>query len=641
MLGETERTMTSSRRTTSLCGGRIRGAWKLVPVAAVAAIVATAIPALALANTPDLTWGVKGKVFALAQYGDTMFAAGTFKRVVSPTGSTVAVSNIAAFSVSTGTYLPRFTATVTSSSGTPKVNALAVSSDGSTLYIGGSFDTVDGQPRQNFAAVDTATGTRVDPSVNIAPNKPVLALLTGPSLVYLGGAFSSINGQPRQHLAAVRQSDGSLSSTWAPIAAAGTDPCPSQFPRGTNCGPTSNGGTGNVHSLALSPDGSGVFVGGNFYYINGVPRNALAEVSAIDGSLMSWRVPWRTIPSEGPGDPYTGPNVVWAILPTSTRVYIGYGRTPNGIEAFTSGMSTSPGECATGCATSLWTDGTPGNAESLALSPDGSRLFAGGHFGTAVLDFNISSCGSNVWAHGLVSVNPASGAYYCDWLPQIIPFGGQNAPGSGVYPPNFTGAWAMRMTTSGLFVAGYFTSISGAAQSGIARFTLSGSPPPPPGPPTITSFSPTSGPPGTTVTVTGTGFLGATAVKFGSTPTTFTVDSDTQITATVPVGAQTGPISVVSVNGTGKSATNFRVTVVITGFSPTQGPVGTPVTLTGAGFSVVTGVSFGSTPAASFTIDSDSQITATVPAGAVSAPIRVSTAKNGAAKTATDFQVTP
>ena len=56
-------------------------------------------------------------------------------------------------------------------------------------------------------------------------------------------------------------------------------------------------------------------------------------------------------------------------------------------------------------------------------------------------------------------------------------------------------------------------------------------------PPTVDSFNPTSGPEGTIVTITGTGFTGATAVTFNGTSASFTVDSDVQITATVPVGA--------------------------------------------------------------------------------------------------------
>src|SRR2546425_3233331 len=80
-------------------------------------------------------------------------------------------------------------------------------------------------------------------------------------------------------------------------------------------------------------------------------------------------------------------------------------------------------------------------------------------------------------------------------------------------------------------------------------------------PPTITSFTPTSGPVGTAVTITGTNFTGATQVAFnGTADPTFTVDpSATQISATVPGGATTGRISVTTAAGTGVSASNFTV----------------------------------------------------------------------------------
>jgi len=612
-------------------------------------LLSVAQPAFALSSAPDQTWGTNGKTFALARWGNTMFVGGSFKKAVSPTGQKQTVANVAAFDITTGAYISSFAATVanTVATGKPEVDALAVSADGSKLYIGGSFDTVDGQPRQNFAAVDTATGTQLDPNVTASPNQRVQAIVAGPNLVYFGGSFTKVDGYDRQHLAAISASTGALSTTWKPSATAGTDPCPSQLPAGTYCGPVSNGGTGNIHSLALAPDGASLFVGGNFYYINGTPRNALARVSAVDGSLVNWRVKWATIPSEGPNDPYKGPNVVWTILPTTTAVYIGYGRTPNGIEKYTMSTSASSGECASGgCATSLWTRGTPGNPESLALSPDGTRLFVGGHFGTAVLDYRITSCGTNVWAHGLISLNPSNGAIYCDWFPQIVPFGGQSAPGSGVNPPNYIGAFAMQITSNALFVAGYFTSISGVTQSGLARFTLVGSPPPPPPPPTITSFDPASGPVGTSVTVTGTGLTGATRVSFGATvASSFTVDSDTQITVIVPPGAGTSPIKVTTSGGTVKSSTNFQVTSPpppggpsITSFDPASGSVGSSVTITGTGFTGATSVSFGATPSASFTVDSDTQITAVVPVGANTAPIKVTT-PNGTASSATNFKV--
>jgi hypothetical protein len=622
-----------------------------VVMAVTAGLLALAQPAFALSSAPDRTWGTNGKSYALAQWGNTLFVGGKFKKAVSPSGTKITVANLSAFDMTTGAYISSFTPTIefTQVVDQPEVDALAVSTDGSTLYVGGIFDTVDGQPRHNFAAVDTTTGA-LNPNVTISPNQKVQVIVATSSLVYLGGSFDKIDGIVRQHLAAISPTTGALSTTWVPTSAAGVDPCPSQLPSGTSCGPTSDGGTGNIHSMALAPDGASLFLGGNFFYINGVPRNALARVSTVDGSLDSWRVKWATIPSESTSNPYQGPNVVWAILPTATAVFIGYGRTPNGLNRYTMSTSASSGECAAGgCATIQWTRGTPGNVESLALSADGTRLFVGGHFGTNTLDYQITCNGSTVWIHGLFSVNPAptinqaSPPIYCDWFPQIVPFGGQNAPGSHVNPPNAVGAFAMQITSSALFVGGYFTSISGVPQAGFARFTLSGSPPPPPPVPTITSFTPTSGPVGTSVTVTGTGFTGATSVTFGAiAATSFTVVSDTQFTAVVPSGFAHSPIKVTTPGGTGASATNFNVTEpvpTITSFDPPSGPVGTSVTVTGSNFTTATSVRFGSLAAATFTVDSDSQITAIVPSGAIDSYVKVTT-PGGTASSATKFDVT-
>lgn len=143
--------------------------------------------------------------------------------------------------------------------------------------------------------------------------------------------------------------------------------------------------------------------------------------------------------------------------------------------------------------------------------------------------------------------------------------------------------------------------------------------------PIVTNVNPTSGPPGTVVTITGTGFTGATSVKFGTVNSaSLTPISDTQIKAVSPVGA-VGAVDVTVTTSAGTSpaaaADQFNYVAatapVVTGVSPTSGPAGTVVTIAGTGLTGATSVSFGSAGSASFTTVSDSQIRAISPTGNV------------------------
>ena len=130
---------------------------------------------------------------------------------------------------------------------------------------------------------------------------------------------------------------------------------------------------------------------------------------------------------------------------------------------------------------------------------------------------------------------------------------------------------------------------------------------------------------GQTAEILGDGLTGTTKVTFGSGSATFTVVSDTYITAVVPTSGTSGSVVVTTPGGTLTSKQTFKVVPVITSFSPTSGPVGTPVTITGSGFTGATKVSFGVKNATVFTVNSGTQITATVPTGAGSGKIKVTT----------------
>jgi uncharacterized repeat protein (TIGR03803 family) len=139
------------------------------------------------------------------------------------------------------------------------------------------------------------------------------------------------------------------------------------------------------------------------------------------------------------------------------------------------------------------------------------------------------------------------------------------------------------------------------------------------------TFLPAARPVGGVVQILGQGFTGATAVSFNGTAATFTAESDTYLTAIVPAGATTGSVTVATPGGTLTSNKIFRVVPQISSFSPTDGTAGTTVVITGNSLLGATEVFFACGKKATFTVDSDTQITATVPAGAMTGDISVVT----------------
>ena len=137
--------------------------------------------------------------------------------------------------------------------------------------------------------------------------------------------------------------------------------------------------------------------------------------------------------------------------------------------------------------------------------------------------------------------------------------------------------------------------------------------------PTISSFAPASGLPGSTVTITGTNFVGVRSVRLGAREATHTVDSPTQITATVPSAPPSGKWRVETAIWSAEHPLVFTVTSGASQpftYAPASARPGAEVTLTGT-FSGVSAVTLGSV-AAPFTVASPTELTATVPAGIAS-----------------------
>jgi uncharacterized repeat protein (TIGR03803 family) len=139
----------------------------------------------------------------------------------------------------------------------------------------------------------------------------------------------------------------------------------------------------------------------------------------------------------------------------------------------------------------------------------------------------------------------------------------------------------------------------------------------------------------------GQGFSSASVVKFaGVASTSVTRSGTTYLTAVVPVGAHTGAVTVTTGSTTLTSPQTFKVKPKITTFSPTSGSIGTLVTINGSGLIQATAVKFGTVLATTFTVVSDSEVTADVPSGLSPGAVTISiTTPGGTANSPTKFTV--
>ncbi len=247
---------------------------------------------------------------------------------------------------------------------------------------------------------------------------------------------------------------------------------------------------------------------------------------------------------------------------------------------------------------------------------------------TQASEIAISDIG---WNSSTVTVSGQTTSY------TVLPTQNASVAGDGA---GEQGAWQLLSTTGAQSYSATLSSSSVAWTGAIATFKLGG-----PAAPTITSFSPSSGAVGTIISIVGSGFTGASAVKFsGIAATIFTVKDDGHINATVPSGASTGSIGV-TVGGTTAFSTTFTFLSnppppTITGFSPPSGPVGTVVTITGTSFSGATVVKFNTTAATTFSVTDDAHISATVPTGATTGSISVTAPGGGPVTSSGTFTVT-
>lgn len=210
------------------------------------------------------TWQINGVVWSQAIVGNTVYVAGSFTRARPPgvaaggAGEVVA-DNLFAYDVTTGNRVATFNHSLNA-----QALVIKASPDGSRVYVGGDFTTVNGVARGHVAAFSTSTHALV---TTWAPNVggQVRGFGITPTTVYVGGNFPSANGVTRTRLAAFSTSNGAMTS-WAP---------------------TADGGY--VWTMTMSPDLTKVIPGGSFTTLSGVPAYGMGAINAATGAILPWQ----------------------------------------------------------------------------------------------------------------------------------------------------------------------------------------------------------------------------------------------------------------------------------------------------------------------------------------------------------------
>lgn len=384
---------------------------------------------------------VNGVVWQQAIVGNRVYAGGNFG-TARPAGvplngaGQVTRTNLLAYDIRTGVLDAGFAPTING-----QIRAVTASPDGSRIYVGGDFRTVNGVTRTRLAAFNTATGQLVaafDANVDYV----VRAIVATDTTVYVGGSFTNSRGVPRGRLAAFSAATGALLG-WNPNA------------------------DGAVHSLLLTPDGSKIIAGGSFQNVGGAPAYGMAAVSPFDGSRLAWNAT-TAIRNAG---------VNSAILSLTT----------DGTSIYGSGYRFGTGgnlegafrlDAATGDVT--WIEDCHGDTYDTAVANGVVYTVSHAHFCGNIGGFWQSDPWSTNMRHALAFSTDATGTIdhdrlgYFDWFGYSSPSLYNWFPDmqNGTFTGQTQAAWDITANSEYVVLGGEFPTVNGVAQAGLVRFRV-------------------------------------------------------------------------------------------------------------------------------------------------------------------------
>ncbi|WP_111768191.1 PKD domain-containing protein [Nakamurella deserti] len=412
-------------------------------VASAAADPAPVQPRTAGVVTADVlpTAQINGVAWAQVVIGNTVYVGGEFssaRPAGSPAGQNESArGNLLAYNLTTGALISSFAPKANA-----QVKALAAAPDGRTLYVGGNFTSVDGVAKSRIAAFDTATGA-LKTSFTAGVSYTVSSMAATADTLYVGGAFDASGKTSRIRLAAFAAGTGALTG-WAPTA------------------------DGTVHSMALSPDGSKLIVGGMFTTLNGVAAKGIGAVDARAGTTVQ---PWKTNDVFFSG----GPNAsVLTLSSDGTSVYGGVYKY-NSTGALEGTFKIDPND-----GTVQWLSDCHGDVYGVWAGPAavyqvGHSHYCGNHLGwpqPKTWDFNRGVAYTKA-ATGTLTRDAIGGSYgsypgvaapsLYSWFPRLD---------AGTYTGKTQAAWTVAGNADYVVVGGEFPTVNGTAQQGLARFAV-------------------------------------------------------------------------------------------------------------------------------------------------------------------------
>lgn len=226
------------------------------------------VPDVPRKDTPRIS---NGEIWDIEVVGNRVFVAGSFTSIADVSGNTAPLGQryLAAYNIDTGkidrTFRPTFNG---------GVNAVEATPDGTKLFVGGTFNTVNGVAAQKVASLNLTTGAPLASfSFSKSTNNGVNALAATNSTLYVGGRFSRVNGVLKSGLAAVNPSTGEVDAGFSNDITGGI---------GVNGGLT-------VQQLKLTHDDSKLLVVHTGRQIAGQDRLGMGLINTATKQLLPWR----------------------------------------------------------------------------------------------------------------------------------------------------------------------------------------------------------------------------------------------------------------------------------------------------------------------------------------------------------------